>query len=85
MVLHIDSDTGEAPRPKRVAMPSAKVISADNAADQELPSHRRAYVASRAADSEVPAQPVGRKRLHSPDLEELQHESTSSNPSSGLV
>ncbi|KAG2142214.1 uncharacterized protein EDB93DRAFT_1105473 [Suillus bovinus] len=51
MVPRINSDTEEAPapRPKRVAVPSAKVISADNAADQELLSHRIAHIANRAA------------------------------------
>ncbi|KAG2030879.1 hypothetical protein BDR03DRAFT_986775 [Suillus americanus] len=51
MVLCINSDTEEAPapRPKRVAVPSAKVISADNAADQELLSHQIAHIANRAA------------------------------------
>jgi hypothetical protein len=53
MVRRIDSDAEEVPtpRPKRVAVPSAKVISADNAADQELLSHRRAHIASRATDA----------------------------------
>jgi len=52
MVPHVYSDGEEAPlkRPKRVVVPSAKVISADNAADQELPSHRRAHNASHAAN-----------------------------------
>ncbi|KAG2158679.1 uncharacterized protein EDB93DRAFT_1100323 [Suillus bovinus] len=51
MVPRINSDTEEAPapRPKRVAVPSAKVISADNAADQELLSHRIAHIANCAA------------------------------------
>jgi hypothetical protein len=51
MVPCINSDTEEAPapHPKRVAVPSAKVISADNAADQELLSHRKAHIASRTA------------------------------------
>jgi hypothetical protein len=50
MVPRVYSDGEEAPlkRPKRVVVPSAKVISADNAADQELSSHQRAHNASRA-------------------------------------
>ncbi|KAG2139161.1 uncharacterized protein EDB93DRAFT_1253089 [Suillus bovinus] len=53
MVPCINSDTEEAPapRPKRVAVPSAKVISADNAADQELLSHRIAHITNCAAVS----------------------------------
>jgi hypothetical protein len=56
MVLRVYSDGEEPPtstaRPKRVAVPSAKVICADNAADQELASHRRAHNdASRAANA----------------------------------
>jgi hypothetical protein len=59
MVLHIDSDAEEAraPRPKRVPVPSAKVISVDNAADQELPSHRRAHIAS-CTVANTSAQPI---------------------------
>jgi hypothetical protein len=50
VVPRVYSDGEEAPlkRPKRVVVPSAKVISADNAADQELSSHQRAHNASRA-------------------------------------
>lgn len=60
MVRRIDSDAEDVPtpRPKRVAVPSAKVISADNAADQELLSHRRAHIASRATDALTLPQPV---------------------------
>jgi len=52
MVLRVHSDGEEAPLrlPKRVVVLSAKVISADNAADQELPSHWQAHNASHAAN-----------------------------------
>ena len=52
MVPRVYSDGEEAPLkcPKRVVVPSAKVISADNAADQELSSHQRAHNASRAVN-----------------------------------
>jgi len=57
MVLRVDSDAEEAcaSRPKRVPVPSAKVISVDNAADQELPSHRRAHIANCTATSSTTA------------------------------
>ncbi|KAG1888104.1 hypothetical protein F4604DRAFT_1674525 [Suillus subluteus] len=52
MLPHVYSDDEEAPRhPKRVPVPSAKVVSADNAADLELPSHRKAHIARRAASA----------------------------------
>jgi hypothetical protein len=51
MVLRIDSDTEADSHPKRVPVPSAKLISADNAADHELPSHRRAHIASRTTEA----------------------------------
>lgn len=53
MGLRVDSDDENVPprRPKRVAVPSAKVISADNTADLELHSHRKAHVAANAAPS----------------------------------
>lgn len=51
MVLRINSDTEEAPapHPKQVSVPSAKVISADNAADQELFSHQIAHITNHTA------------------------------------
>jgi hypothetical protein len=52
MVPHVYSDGEEAPlkRPKWVVVPSAKVISTNNAADQKLPSHQLAHNASYAAN-----------------------------------
>jgi hypothetical protein len=55
MAPHIYSDDEDTPprRPKRVAVPSAKVISADNIADLELHSHRKAHVTTNAVASHI--------------------------------
>ncbi|KAG1781343.1 hypothetical protein EV702DRAFT_1193527 [Suillus placidus] len=53
MVPQVYSDGEEAPtrHPKHVPVPSAKVVSADNTAELELPSHRNAHNASCTASA----------------------------------
>lgn len=51
--IYFDDDKTPAQCPKQVAVPSAKVISADNTADLELHSHRKAHGAANAV-SQIP-------------------------------
>jgi hypothetical protein len=69
MIPRVDSpisntETEQAPPtcPKRAGAPTAKVVSADNAADLELSSHRRAHEAAKASLPTAPAtKPTKRK------------------------
>ena len=53
------SDTEQPRRPKRTAVPSARVTCAENAADLELSSHRKAQVATRPPEGDNTPAPAG--------------------------
>ncbi|KAG1731054.1 uncharacterized protein EDB91DRAFT_1085179 [Suillus paluster] len=68
------SDGEEAPRhPKCVPVPSAKVVSADNTAELELPSHRNAHNASRTASAAL--RPSSHTQTPITEFERDDHES----------